>query len=49
MELMFDHVYSEPHPLIEEQRAWLQGYEESLDGHDPISNGEETPRYGGTH
>lgn len=49
MELMFDHVYSEPHPLIEEQRAWLQGYEESLGGHSPINNGEETPRYGGTH
>jgi pyruvate dehydrogenase E1 component alpha subunit len=32
LELMFDHVYSEPHPLIEEQRAWLQSYEESLGG-----------------
>ena len=49
MELMFDHVYSEPHPLIEEQRAWLQGYEESLGGHTSINNGEETPKYGGTH
>jgi pyruvate dehydrogenase E1 component alpha subunit len=28
---MFDHVYSEPHPLIEEQRAWLAAYEESFD------------------
>lgn len=49
MELMFDHVYSEPHPLIEEQRAWLQGYEESLGGHTSSNNGEETPKYGGTH
>jgi pyruvate dehydrogenase E1 component alpha subunit len=32
MDLMFDHVYSEPHPLIEEQKAWLKGYEESLGG-----------------
>lgn len=32
MEMMFDHVYSEQHPLIEEQRAWLKGYEESLGG-----------------
>ena len=31
---MFDHVYSEPHPLIEEQKAWLQGYEESLGDHE---------------
>lgn len=49
MELMFDHVYSEPHPLIEEQRAWLQAYEESLGGHASTNNGEETPKYGGTH
>jgi len=49
MELMFDHVYSEPHPMIEEQRAWLHGYEESLGGHGPVANGDDTPRYGGTH
>jgi len=49
MELMFDHVYSEPHPMIEEQRAWLQGYEESLGGHSPVADGDDTPRYGGTH
>lgn len=49
LELMFDHVYSEPHPMIEEQRAWLQGYEESLGGHTPIVSGDDTPRYGGTH
>jgi len=49
LELMFDHVYSEPHPLIEEQRAWLQGYEESLGGHASNADGDDTPRYGGTH
>lgn len=49
LELMFDHVYSEPHPLIEEQRAWLQGYEESLGGHTSTTKGEDTPTYGGTH
>jgi pyruvate dehydrogenase E1 component alpha subunit len=49
LELMFDHVYSEPHPMIEEQRAWLQGYEESLGGHASTNNGDDTPTYGGTH
>jgi pyruvate dehydrogenase E1 component alpha subunit len=48
LELMFDHVYSEPHPLIEEQRAWLQGYEESLGGHASVADGDDTPTYGGT-
>jgi pyruvate dehydrogenase E1 component alpha subunit len=28
---MFDHVYSEPHPLIAEQKAWLAGYESSFE------------------
>jgi pyruvate dehydrogenase E1 component alpha subunit len=27
---MFKHVYSEEHPLIEEQLAWLEGYEASF-------------------
>jgi pyruvate dehydrogenase E1 component alpha subunit len=27
---MFDHVYSEPHPLIAEQQAWLAEYEASF-------------------
>ncbi|MDT0157891.1 thiamine pyrophosphate-dependent dehydrogenase E1 component subunit alpha [Microbacterium sp. ARD32] len=27
---IFDHVYSEPHPLIDEQRAWLEQYEASF-------------------
>jgi 2-oxoisovalerate dehydrogenase E1 component alpha subunit len=28
---MFDHVYSDPHPLMDEQRAWLAGYEASFE------------------
>jgi pyruvate dehydrogenase E1 component alpha subunit len=31
-ELMFDHVYSEPHPLIDAQKAWLENYEASFAG-----------------
>ncbi|SJN17354.1 Pyruvate dehydrogenase E1 component alpha subunit [Microbacterium esteraromaticum] len=31
-ELMFDHVYSEPHVLIDEQRTWLEQYEASFEG-----------------
>ncbi|MDQ0614748.1 2-oxoisovalerate dehydrogenase E1 component alpha subunit [Microbacterium sp. W4I4] len=30
--LMFDHVYSEQHPLVDEQRAWLDDYEASFEG-----------------
>jgi 2-oxoisovalerate dehydrogenase E1 component alpha subunit len=30
VDLMFDHVYSEPHPLVAEQKAWLANYEASL-------------------
>ncbi|MET0672776.1 MAG: thiamine pyrophosphate-dependent dehydrogenase E1 component subunit alpha [Microbacterium pygmaeum] len=30
-DLMFDHVYSDPHPLIDQQRAWLAGYEASFE------------------
>jgi Pyruvate/2-oxoglutarate dehydrogenase complex, dehydrogenase (E1) component, eukaryotic type, alpha subunit len=29
---MFAHVYSEPHPLVDEQRAWLAAYEASFEG-----------------
>ena len=29
---MFGHVYSEPHPVVEAQAAWLAEYESSLDG-----------------
>ncbi|MEO6942166.1 MAG: thiamine pyrophosphate-dependent enzyme [Terrimesophilobacter sp.] len=28
---MFDHVYSEPHPVMDAQRAWLVDYEASLE------------------
>jgi 2-oxoisovalerate dehydrogenase E1 component alpha subunit len=32
IESMFDHVYSEPHPVMDEQRRWLQEYEASFGG-----------------
>ena len=31
-DLMFDHVYSEPHPLIDAQKTWLAEYEASFEG-----------------
>ncbi|WP_051607043.1 thiamine pyrophosphate-dependent dehydrogenase E1 component subunit alpha [Microbacterium sp. CH12i] len=34
---IFDHVYSEPHPLIDEQRAWRAQYESSFEA--PTQNG----------
>jgi 2-oxoisovalerate dehydrogenase E1 component alpha subunit len=30
--LIFEHVYSEPHPLMEQQQAWLAQYEASFEG-----------------
>ncbi|MGW9630525.1 thiamine pyrophosphate-dependent dehydrogenase E1 component subunit alpha [Agromyces sp. NPDC055520] len=30
-EVIFEHVYSEPHPLMVEQSAWLQGFESSFE------------------
>jgi len=30
--LIFDHVYSEPHPLMAEQKKWLGDYEASFEG-----------------
>ena len=48
LESMFDHVYSDPHPLVEEQKAWLQGYEDSLGGHKPETPGDDSVNYGGT-
>lgn len=30
--LIFDHVYSDPHPLMAEQKAWLDDYEASFEG-----------------
>jgi len=47
LDAMFDYVYSDPHPVIEEQKAWLKGYEESLGGHTSSDQG-DTPNYGGT-
>lgn len=35
--LIFDHVYSEPHPLMDEQRAWRAQYEASFE--QPTQNG----------
>lgn len=29
---MFAHVYSDPHPLVDQQRRWLAEYEASLEG-----------------
>ena len=29
---MFQHVYTDPHPLMDEQRAWLENYEASFEG-----------------
>jgi pyruvate dehydrogenase E1 component alpha subunit len=31
-EVIFKHVYSEPHPLMTEQSAWLEAYESSFEG-----------------
>lgn len=30
--VIFDNVYAEPHPLVVEQKAWLDAYENSFDG-----------------
>ncbi len=38
-ELIFDHVYSEPHPLIDEQREWHAQYEASFDAPGDTTNG----------
>jgi len=32
VDVIFDHVYSEPHPQVAEQKAWLQRYEDSFGG-----------------
>ena len=31
---MFDHVYADPHPLVEEERAWLEGWLEAEHHHE---------------
>lgn len=30
--VIFDNVYAEPHPLMDEQKAWLEWYEASFEG-----------------
>ena len=30
-DVMFQHVYSDPHPLVDAQRQWFEGYEASFD------------------
>ncbi len=32
MENIFKHVYTDPHPVTQEQQAWLEGYESSFEG-----------------
>jgi 2-oxoisovalerate dehydrogenase E1 component alpha subunit len=32
--VIFDNVYAEPHPLVVEQKAWLDAYEGSFDGNE---------------
>ncbi|GAB3397774.1 pyruvate dehydrogenase (acetyl-transferring) E1 component subunit alpha [Humibacter soli] len=44
-EVIFDHVYSEPHAGMAEQRAWLERYERSFEA--DISVGGQTPNQGG--
>jgi len=47
IESMFNHVYSEPHPLISEQLAWLKGYEASMGGHEGAPANDGDVSYGG--
>jgi 2-oxoisovalerate dehydrogenase E1 component alpha subunit len=35
LENIFKHVYSDPHPVIAEQQAWLEGYEASFEEGEP--------------
>ncbi|MGN6128344.1 MAG: pyruvate dehydrogenase (acetyl-transferring) E1 component subunit alpha [Humibacter sp.] len=44
-EMIFDHVYSEPHAGMAEQRAWLERYERSFEA--DVSVGGQTPDQGG--
>jgi pyruvate dehydrogenase E1 component alpha subunit len=32
VDVMFDNVYREPHPLVAEQKAWLEQYEAGFEG-----------------
>jgi len=44
-EVIFDHVYSEPHAGMAEQRAWLERYERSFEA--DVSVAGQTPTQGG--
>ena len=44
-EVIFDHVYSEPHAVMAEQRAWLERYERSFEADAP--GGTPASRQGG--
>ncbi len=35
--LMFDHVYSEPHPLMEAEQSWLDDYEASFGSEEELA------------
>jgi len=35
LENIFKHVYSDPHPMVAEQQAWLEGYEASFEEGEP--------------
>ena len=34
---VFAHVYSDPHPLMEQQAEWLAAYQSSLDDEEPVT------------
>lgn len=34
--IIFDNIYAEPHPLVVEQKAWLERYEASFEGGDSL-------------
>ena len=34
LESIFDNVYSDDHPEINAQRAWLRAYEDQMGGHE---------------
>ena len=48
---MFNYVYSEQHPLIEEQLAWLEAYESSFgdQAHLGVENPGDIPHIGSVH
>lgn len=46
-ENMFKHVYSEPHPLISEQLAWLEDYEASFESEGHVAHENTSATDGG--